>query len=245
MRTRIRQPGPCARGPRRPPAARRPSGTRPASCSSPRRTPTASCPPLCWPPGCPWTEKRAGGSQGYSSELKRGDRGKCETGTQRLSANLTAGTELTLVSLPTLEMSLVIHDLRTQGPADAEPTPDTPSKGGPQQRGGQDYKLKGLHSRGGALTHPTRRQALSIRCSERRHTHTAIRSVTPFLRQVPNRQIHKMWVRGCQGLGRVCSDAHRDGLSAWGGWKCLIASGDSGNVITVVTAGHSKYTKSH
>lgn len=52
------------------PAARRSSGTHPASCSSPRQTRTASCPPLCWPSGWPWMEKRAGGNQGCSSELK-------------------------------------------------------------------------------------------------------------------------------------------------------------------------------
>lgn len=59
----------------RSPAARRSSGTRPASCSSPRQTQTASCPPLCWPSECLWMEKRAGGSRGYSAELKQGDKG--------------------------------------------------------------------------------------------------------------------------------------------------------------------------
>lgn len=57
------------------PAARRSSGTRPASCSSPRQTQTASCLPLCWLSECPWMEKRAGGSQGYCAELKQGDKG--------------------------------------------------------------------------------------------------------------------------------------------------------------------------
>lgn len=56
------------------PAATRSSGTRPASCSSPRQTQTASCPPPCWLSGRPWTETRAGESQGCSSGLKR-DRG--------------------------------------------------------------------------------------------------------------------------------------------------------------------------
>ena len=52
----------------RSPAARQSSGTRPASCSFPHRIPTASCPPLCLLCGCPWRERRAGGSQGCSSE---------------------------------------------------------------------------------------------------------------------------------------------------------------------------------
>lgn len=55
------------------PAARQSSGTHPASCSSPRQTQTAFCPPLCWPSECPWMEKRAAGSPGCSSELKRGE----------------------------------------------------------------------------------------------------------------------------------------------------------------------------
>lgn len=68
--------GQCRAGPLCPclaphaPAATRPSGRRPASCSSPRRTPRASCRPLCSPCGSPWTGTRAGGSPGCSSVLR-------------------------------------------------------------------------------------------------------------------------------------------------------------------------------
>lgn len=61
-------PLPCTHA--RLPAATRPSGTRPASCSSPHQTPRASCQPLCWLCGCPYTGTHAGGSRECSSALR-------------------------------------------------------------------------------------------------------------------------------------------------------------------------------
>lgn len=51
------------------PPGRRSAGRRPPSCSSPRRTRTAACPPRCSPPAPPYRGTRAAGSPACSSGL--------------------------------------------------------------------------------------------------------------------------------------------------------------------------------